>query len=678
MLTFIALNSIVILSAYFLGCILQPTRKLADFILICFIIFLSQITLVNLFLGTLSLLYLQNIIISHAAIFLAVYALFKRFGKAQKFNPDFSFILGSKRLIFAISIFLGFLIVKTWINLNEPPNIPDSWQYHLSFPATWIRNGNINNPLVPCGPKDYLVNFLAMTYYPMSSEFYFHWLMAPLRNAFVADIGQVPFYLFGILAIYSILRKFGVARERALLLAFSWALIPNIFKQLEYAALVDVICAASMLFVLNMILFLKKEESLSTYAIFGLALGLFISSKALNLFWAVSLFPLFFYDFFLKKTPHRLKALFIIAFFALAIGGYSYIKNLIMTGNAFYPVTFKLFGRVIMPGIVDRQVLANLLFPWKEFKIKDLLFSEGLGVQLFSFVIPGTFIIPPFLYFFKERFKEEGALRIALLLLIPLIMVLEYFFYIKAFWTRYFFPFYGMGIIAFGIFAEKFNWGRKYTGILATVCVLSSAAEFSGHAELVISLVLSAAIFLFIYNFRRITAFLSEKGFLRPIYAILILLFVLGLFALNAQYDRNEADRYAVLFRGRESVEGDIGRLWQWVHNNSAQGKRIAYTGRGEFYPLFGPKLVNDVFYVSVNDKPPVAHYYPGGEHRRELSQKSWLKNIRSNAVDMLVVYLPHEENKFPIEDEWAAKNPDKFRLVYKNSKAKVYSVKMP
>ncbi len=675
MLTFIFLNILVILSSYFFTVSLLKKSGKADLYLCWFIFYLAQIVFVDLVLGIWGFLMLRNILFFHVVIFILGYLLFKRQGSFVSIKIDFSFITESKILSFATAVFLGFFIVKGAINLFEPPNCPDSWQYHLSFPATWIRNANINNPFVPCGPKDWLVNFVAMSYFPMSAEFYFHWLMAPLRNAFIADSGQLPFYLVGVVAIFSILRKFGVSKIRSWLLGLCWVLIPNLFKQIDGGAQVDIICAAVFLVLINMLIILGRERSLKNFFIFSVTLGIFISLKGLNIFWAVSIAPLFFYELF-SMRENKLKAFLIVISVVLAIGGYSFINNLILTGNVFYPVTFKVLGKVIMPGIIDRAVYANQLFPWAEFRLRSVFFSEGLGGQLFLFVLPG--IIIPLVYSIKNRklFYAQGSLRMVLLFAVPLIMLIQYFLFIQAFWLRYFFPFFGAAIVCFGIFLERFGWGRKYVLFFGSICVISSMAEFSGHLELIVSLTLSAFLLIIILNSKKIYGFFRKhipEIFLLPLVIFIIIGF---LFIANAKYEREEAVRYGRLFRGKEAAENDAGVLWEWIHNNTLEGKRIAYTGRGEFYPLFGRRLVNDVFYVSVNKTVPLAHNYPGALYRAELDEKAWLKNIFDNKVDLLVVYLPHQSDQFPVEDEWAMKNKNIFNLVYENSKARVYEVK--
>jgi hypothetical protein len=668
MLIFIIGTAVIVLSSYFVASFLSEKERGIDFVISWFMLFFAQIVLVDLILGIAAKLYFHNIFILHLVICLSSFLFLRKRIQFQVLHLNPRFILTNKLLFFAISVFFGFFLVKFWNKLINPPVFPDVLQYHLSFPATWIRNGNIINPLVAYGRNDHPVNIIAMTYYPMSAEFYFHWLMAPLRNAFLADVGQAPFYILGILAIYSILRKFSLKKETALFLGVLWALIPNLFKQMGKGALADVMTSAVFLIILNYILAFREKKSLKRFVLFGIALAIFISIKAIDIFWALALTPLLVYVILRKNIKKGFVGLAIILFFALILGGYSYINNYILTKNLFYPITFKFLGKTIMPGIVDKDTFSYLLYYWEEFKITDVLFSEGLGLQLFAFIIPGTII--PFIFtpFFRKRFNTDNFLIHLLIFIVPLIMVIEYFFYIKAFWIRYFFPYLGAGMICFGIFLNKFKWGQKYITLVGGLCVLTSMAELGKRQELVASIILSLLL-LVILN--RIRGYAKKPAFFLGLSFFL----VISLIVLNAKYNKEQADRFPLLFKGKEVGDKDIGLAWQWLHKNALGGKRIAYTGRGEFYPLFGPNLLNDVFYVSINNKPPIAHYYPDEEFRKEQDEKAWLNNLKNNKVDLLVVYFPHQDDKFPIEDEWAKKNSDKFKLVFANSKARIYSI---
>ncbi len=348
MITLILANILVGLSSFLLTKILSPKRNNVDFILSWFILFFAQIIIVELFFGIIGQLYLVNIIILHLSIFLIIFLIYrkKQFSLFPQF--DFTFIFNNKILLFSIAIFLGFFLVKVWINLINPPICPESHQYHLSFPATWIRNGNLNNPIVVFGSMPTSAELTALTYYPINAELFFFWLMLPLRNAFLADIGPVPFYIIGILIIYSILRKYSIKKDTALFIGFLWALIPNIFKQIRNGTQLDVICAVLFLLVFNNLLILNKELNLKNALLFGISLGILFGTKTLNILWFIALLPLCIYFSYKHLTKEHLGK-FVIAFFLILLGlflfgAFSYLRTFILTGNPFYPIKFNIFG----------------------------------------------------------------------------------------------------------------------------------------------------------------------------------------------------------------------------------------------------------------------------------------------------------------------------------------------
>jgi hypothetical protein len=160
-----------------------------------------------------------------------------------------------------------------------------------------------------------------------------------------------------------------------------------------------------------------------------------------------------------------------------------------------------------------------------------------------------------------------------------------------------------------------------------------------------------------------------------------LILFV-SLSYLNEKYNREEFERYPYLFIKAEIGQRDTGFAWQWLNENTKVGMRIAYTGKSEFYPLFGERIKNDVFYISVNDKPAMPHLYPDGLYRKNKDFKAWRKNLKEAKIDILFIGLPHDINnesdditKFPIEDEWARSDKTEFKLIFENSKARIYSV---
>lgn len=682
MALFILLNVLVVLSSYRLAAILFLRMTTVDFCLSLSVLFFAQIIIVELFLGVLQILYLPNIILLHAAILLIVYLSTRKNARFEFRIPKINFIFENKILLFSIAVFIGFFIVKLWVNLINPPICPESLQYHLSFPATWLKNGNLMNPISIFGSRPTSAELTALTYYPMNAELLFFWWMLPLKNAFIADLGQAVFYILGILAVYSILRKYSLKNDTALFIGFLWALIPNLFKQIRNGTQIDVMCAVLFLIVLNGLLILNKDFNFRNALILGIALGLFIGTKVLNIFWFIALLPLGAYFIIGHLKDRGFKNIFfvlsLIAGMVFIFGSFSYVKTFLLTGNPLYPVTVSLFGKPIFPGIIDKISFSKIFVRWEEFRVKSMLFSEGLGLQFLAFIFPGTII--PFSACIFIRRKFQDITEYVLLFFVPVIMFWMYFFLIKAYWVRYFFPYLGMGFIAAVIFLNKFKYGKKYTTIFGFICVLSSAGELAHRYELVSSFAIALSLFAILLLFRKsIMGNLKNTLSLKTVVFTGLVFFGLLVF-LNGKYDREEFNRYPLIFKGKEARERDIGFAWKWLNENTGNGKKIAYTGRSEFYPLFGTRLKNNVVYVSINDKLPAAHYYPDGLYRREKDYDSWIKNLMKEKVDYLFIALPHnvnnesdDLNKFPVEDEWAFLHPKYFKLIFTNSKARIY-----
>jgi len=646
---------------------------------------MNQIVIVELFLGIAGRLYLSNILILNFAVFLIV---LRTCGfKKEDFYlelKDLIFIFQDNKLLFAFCVFGVFFSVKTWINLINPPICPDSLQYHLSFPATWLKSGNLNNPLVIFGSRPTSAELTALMYYPINAELFFFWLMAPLKNAFLADIGEAPFYFIGIAAIYSILRKFSIKKEAALFIGLLWALIPNVFKQLRTASQIDVICAALLLIYLNQLIILYRKPIIRNGILLGITIGMLAGTKVLNVYWLIALAPLSLYYFFKTRLNLNFRysaaLIFTILFFAIIFGGFSYIKSFILTGNPFYPVNVTIFGKQIFPGFIEKDSFSNIFVNWKEFSLTKLFFREGLGIQFLTFILPGTFV-PLLLYPFVRR-KNEDYFEYALLFLAPFLMFLLFLFVIKAYWTRYLFPYLGIGLITGVIFLDRFKWKDWFISIFGVLSIIISAISLANRVELVVSLIATILLFILALVFR--TKIIKNIPKFMPGRILLFgsIVLILSLCILNAKYDREEFSRYSSPFSKKEIGQRDIGFAWKWLDENTGKGMRVAYTGRSEFYPFFGEKLKNDVFYVSVNNKPALPHLYPDGLYRKEKDYQAWKNNLKRENIDLLFVALPYAVNnesdnpkEFPVEDQWALEHPQLFKPVYKNSLAHIYSV---
>jgi len=324
-----------------------------------------------------------------------------------------------------------------------------------------------------------------------------------------------------------------------------------------------------------------------------------------------------------------------------------------------------------MPGYISSKEFANFSYPAGDFSISNLLFSEGLGFQLFAFIIPGTFL-PLFLTLLNKRKINAAYLSVYL---IPLLMFVFIFFVIKAYWTRYMYSYFAAGFIAWAIFLSKTKKGSRYIFIASLLCFLSSMPELARKQYLVYSMILTLGIFLIMLyaKFSGKKFGLAKLCIPRPVkITVVSALLVFSLFALNHKYEKEQYLRYCKFYK-----EKDAAYAWKWLNDNTGNGRRVAYVGWPETYPLFGSGLKNDVFYVSINEKPvSLVDFGKEGEYRKERSYEAWLRNLRGSRVDYLFIYQDHYKPIFPVEDEWAQLHPEAMVLVFSNPKVRIYALK--
>ena len=674
-LVFLFINSIVGVSSFLLAHKICKTSSRVDFLISWFILFFAQIVFCEIALGTAGVLTLRNIIFLNFAIFFVAWIAWSSKALTNlEFNQvisEFKKILNLKpvRLIFAI--LLGFSLVKIFLNLFNPPLGWDDLNYHFTFAVEWLKNANLSNPIT-------ISDDPSPPYYPMNASLLFFWLMLPLKNVFLADLGQVPFFVIGFCAVYSLSRKMNMDKVESLLAACLFTLIPNYFKQMRIAY-VDVMVAALFLVCLNCLFLLRKQLSYRVVVLFSLAFGLFLGIKTICLPYGALLYIMFLLIIF-KEKKFFINSIIISAVFILIFGGFSYIRNFILTGNPMYPLDFNLFGRTLFKGVMDMTTYRAHFNP-EDYKITKLLFHEGTGLQSLLFIFPAVFLALPVVWLRKRR--ELDYVRV-LFLIFPVLIYLIYRFIIPLANTRYLYPLFGCGIIC-GIYALKsLNFKGKPLYIAAVICALASVPELAKRTELVLSVVISVSfIFLLPVLLKKTILIFSAAAF------------IIILFPLEKFYLRNEYPRYLKMVK-YSGFWPDAARAWEWLNNNT-QGDNIAYIGRPVPFPLYGTGFKNNVYYVSVNKTEPVRLHdfsnsrYGWGydfmslhenleahqNYRGNGDYATWLKNLINKDTNYLFVYSLHQtkETVFPVEDIWAVGHPEKFIPVFLNDTIHIYKV---
>jgi len=689
MVSFLLLAAIVIFSSWFLTKKYFNQTPFSDLVLVWFILFFAQIVLVQLSLGIIGRLYFRNVCLAHLLILLISILPYRKDKLPPLLKPQITFFIKSNLLLYAFATFLCFFLAKTFLNLIYPPISPGSMQGHLAFPAGWIINGNLDNPFQIFGSIPILnpasLETSSFSYYPINAQLFYTWLMMPLKNAFLADAGEAPFYIIGIIAVYAILRKYNLDKQIALLSGFLWALIPNIFKQLKLGSEIDVICAVLLLLVFETLLLLKRDFTIKNSVLFGIAVGLFAGTKIINLVWLAGFTPVICYilyngiksgNFTLSKKIYFLmpSVLMVILF-----GSYIFIKNYIFTGNPLFPVNIRIFGKTIFKGLLNSTEYKMQVASWG-LDLKKIIFKEGLGVQFAALILPATFAPFIFIKYLKAKFSPLG--EYLLLFAAPLLMLVLYTVSINVYTVRYFFPYLSIGLLTAVIFLSKFSFGNRYLIFISAISIFFASFQLANGPELVSSIVLSVFVFICLAVYKKQIAEFYESKKFKKVFLLALLIVSLFLIYLNYDYHRQEFNRYPLSFSKKESAQRDIGRGYKALNELTAKGARVAYTGRQEYYPLYGRGLKNRVVYVSVNEKEITPYNKPDGLYRKIKDFSAWRNNLKKQNIEYLFIAQPVFNNredpdpsKFPVEDEWALAHPQDFQLVFNNSLSRIYKV---
>ena len=650
-----------------------------------FILYLAQIVASELLLGILGRLTLANLVFINLAVFLLVLC-FCRTGKSAPglgvIKKGIAAALNNKVARLAICLILCFGLVKLLVNLFNPPFGWDSLNYHFTFAVEWLKHGNLADPIT-------INDDFAPTYYPINGSLYFFWLLAPLRSVFLADLGQAPFFILAFLALFGIARKTGANKELSFWAAVLFTLIPNYFKQLQIAY-VDVMVAGLFFACLNFLFLLKEKFSRSNLVFFALSLGLLLGTKLIALPYCVLLIVPFLYLLFKNRRARKIQALLYVFAGILTLGAFSYLRNFADTCNPFYPLNIKLWGKVILKGVIAKSSYATH-FKISDYSLVKLLFHEGLGGQTLLFVLPAAIAAIP-LVIWKKR-KLPGFM-ITYFLLLPVMLWLVFRYFIPLANTRYLYPLLGVGMVGAIYIVSILNIPRIALRVAAVLCVLASMPELAKRQELAVSILLTLAMFFLLPV---IAGFLGKIR--KPKAPVFIAMSILAVFfflkGAEGYYIKNEFRRYDIM-RKYSGFWKDAAVAWDWLNSNTT-GNSIAYVGRPVPFPLYGTHFKNSVYYVSVNKTEPAKiHYYPAGfyrwdddfshmqkdfespgNYRSGAEYSIWLENLRKKSTDYLFVYSLHQTKniEFPIEEEWARAHADVFSPVFGTNTVKIYKI---
>jgi len=667
MLIFIGLNLTVFWSSYLIAKRYSGNFPTLNFILTCFVFYIGQIVLTEQILGVFSRLTLLNLFVLNLLILVLVFV----FVRKKKLIPELqevkTGILQDKIILFALSVFSGFILVNAFVNLINPTFGWDCLNYHFTQPVEWLKHHNLINPIT-------INDDPSPSYYPINGGLIYFWFIAPFKSAYVADLAQLPFYIISLIAVFAISRKAGLDNRLSFIAALTFGIIPNYFKEIE-VGYTDVMMGCVFLLTLYFIVSLSHEFKKSVFLLASISLGLLLGIKTAALPYVV--FLLLYLVWLLvkhkgiKKAAAYLPVVFVLM---LIFGGYGFIRNAVLTGNPLYPLDFVLLGKRIFKGVMP---LSNYHAQWTaaDFNYRKLFFSEGLGAQFILLIVPFTLIAP------LAAIRKK---KMNLFVVLPIVLFLIFRYLIPQLWVRFLYPYLGVGSIVGWWGVKELGIKKKIIDVGFMLFILLSAAELAGHGELIASLILSLAVFGFLLLKNKYSW--SIKKYIPLGAVILIFLMILG----EKKYLKEEYDRYIQYAPfPKEEAEG-----WEYLNDITGKGANVAYVGRPEVFPLYGSGLKNNVYYVSVNGKEPYLHSYKNsyykwnadynvkhavirknGNYRGNADYGIWLRNLKNKNIDYLFIYALHRITDFPFEDEWAKKHSEVFKTVFSNKLIHIYKI---
>jgi Dolichyl-phosphate-mannose-protein mannosyltransferase len=680
------------------------------------VVLFAIVTLCGLTLGWLGHLTIAGYVAAQSALFLGSWLLptddvkafpedIDRLGLAKTSLLPPAWIVGIAGALAAFAV--------TFAMAHSPLTLYDSISYHLFFASRWIQDHALS--IVPTPFSDE-----AQAYAPANGELFFVWLMLPFHGDLLARLGQFPFALFASATLYVLARRLGASPQHAIYPAAFFALSRPILEQ-AIGANVDLICAAMFLASVYFGLVALERNERRDWIFWGLCLGLYGGSKYLALVFAPTLLLL---AVIRGPRVRMLWASLGVAVFALPW----YARNWIVAGSPIYPASLRIAGFTLARGAFDRSAMLNTVFHTTDVRLLPVMAAHGLGPTLFLVWLPIALVGG--IGLIRRGWWPHGFL-----FLMPYLMVPLYWFGSPVNIDSRFL----MSAIAPALlpFAFSFGANRQWNGCVHAVYVAAMAWILTGtHAEIRATLPWFMSDWLslvglltppFVTWFAALAVVLGAAWRLGPSRTRWALPFAVCLVALPttalALGDERWCGPSPCEYLDATSPHIRLHQLmgWQYVAEH-VQRATIAYTGTNLPYPLTGTQLTNRVVYVNIDGParwrfhdydrayrarrfepvPPLlatssgelmpVPQRPGPRddaarpryERMQGFREGWIDNLKRLGVDYLFVttlslyeidYVWHNSGGFPIEDEWAANDPQAFHIVYENQLVRMYAV---
>jgi hypothetical protein len=587
--------------------------------------------------------------------------------------------------------------------------VSDAPIYHLYFAVRWWQSGTLEIVPTPFGES-------AAPYFPANADVWFTWLLLPWSSEVAAKVGQWPFLILGMAAVYALARELKVRSEVAVFPAVLWGTGSLTLVNASFAD-VDVIMAAWYLIAVWFLARYRRAGSATDLACSALAMGAVLGTKYIAipfLSWLVVAATAF-----VAGHASRWRHVFILIVGLVVPSVYWYGRNILLTGNPLYPLHVQVFEQTIVNGWYTREAMMTShyhvpVFPLESglrvllqmlVRIADpVLLPVWIGGAAAAIVagfqrrwlapaLVGLAWLHIFCFWFVNPYQTQERFLLTGfgLLAVPVALLLER-------WRILCLPL--AGLIAWHLTADQLDFRfSPFPGPLpATLPLVRSAdLEFLNNPTIIGRVVCLVAI-----GVAFALLMCSRRGGRGVAVGVLALIIAAGgvAFRTDKASPRIEGARWSFY---PVWPQGGYMPGWHRLEDSSARGVRVAYAGTNLPYYLFAVGLRNEVRYVNINEHADFrmhdyhAQYKSRGEplsinatpdwDRRESDETAWLKNLQDDGIELLFIGLTnrfggthnfHDPEGFPVERSWADGRLDIFRLIYADRFTRLYAVQFP
>jgi hypothetical protein len=587
-----------------------------------------------------------------------------------------------------------FAVFSQW---DTPPGAHgfDDTSYHLSAAATWHQWHDLRSMKFPIGDG-------STTFYPIAGELFSLLLLVPLGGIdFLARWSEVPFALFSLVALASLARLLSLRAGAVGVAVLLYAANPRVFPSGMLGAGNDHLVSFCVLASACAALLLRRGPEPGRVVFLGASLGLLVGTKYTG---AMFLPPLLLLAGACAASGLRRKqtgdfrpgfrsawlGCLAGALTLVGVGGYTYLRNAVGTGNPLFPATLSFGGHRLFQGWAGDTIagfgvrggsdLEPLRFLWDRVDL--------LG-PLFRWVLLPVAVVAPLLALLSwlgSRVRRArpiegrgvGAGEVVLLAL-PVVLYLTFVrLMVDHRDIRYVYGGLALAGIAVAWLLERLpprvaRLGRQTVllGVLAAL-VASQHAE-RGAGWVLAAGALSAAIVLADVLWRRA----SPRGSkVEPTVASLIVATVLA--GLVSMFGGRLLETY--LARKLDTTPAAA-----FLDGAAPPGTTIAFCGGNQPYLFFGRLLQNRLLYVPTYggpsargglDPPLGASFFSWGGPlefpRHRAVREEWRDNLRRLDVGFVVVVKTGDE--LP-ERDWIAIEPEAFPRVFSDARTEVFAV---